>query len=267
MERMSKIMTAFPDFSGLSEFYREMVIALCDLDEIKHSLGAVRWANKNINIFSTKYSEKIRKCKDMNVISRYKKEYYGRISSVLKQISKALLFLDDARRNLRQLPKIDEELFTVTLFGFPNIGKSTLLSKLTTSKPDIKPYAFTTKGLNLGFLEHKHCKIQIIDCPGTLNRFNTMNAIEKVAYLAVSHLADLVIYVYDLTEPYSLDEQKKLRKVINKPTILYLSKTDLLLKQDVNEFLGKNAGFIDLELLKQKIFEEADKKKFTKKED
>ena len=44
----------------------------------------------------------------------------------------------------------------VALFGFPNVGKSTLLSKLTPSKPKIANYSFTTKRINMGYSISTH---------------------------------------------------------------------------------------------------------------
>ena len=37
-----------------------------------------------------------------------------------------------------------------------------------------------------------------------------MNNIEKVAFLAIKLLAEKIIYVFDLTEPYTMEEQEKL---------------------------------------------------------
>jgi GTP1/Obg family GTP-binding protein len=63
--------------------------------------------------------------------------------------------------------------------------------------------------------------------------------IEKVATLALKYVTDAIIYIFDLTEPYSLDDQKKLyeeMKKLRKPVLLYLSKTDILEHKKVVEF-------------------------------
>lgn len=60
-------------------------------------------------------------------------------------------------------------LADVGLVGFPNAGKSTLLSVLTSSKPKIGNYAFTTLTPKLGFVKYKEEKSFVIsDIPGIL---------------------------------------------------------------------------------------------------
>ncbi|MBU1201621.1 MAG: 50S ribosome-binding GTPase [Nanoarchaeota archaeon] len=256
-KKLSDITYSFPNFENLTEFYEELVRTLIDYTALKKSLGSVNWAKNKIADFSREYVFKIKKCQDSLVIKKYSKEYNGRISSVMKQISKNLLFLDESRRVMKDFPSIKDGLFTIAIAGFPNVGKSTVLSKLTTSKPDIQAYAFTTKTLNVGYMASGHNKIQFIDTPGTLNRLDKMNAIEKIAYLAIKYCSELIIFIYDLTETYSLEDQNKLlkrMKEFDKPILIYLSKADLLEEMTINDFCKKNKdAIISIDVLKEKI--------------
>ena len=158
---------------------------------------------------------------------------------------------------------------TITICGFPNVGKTTLLYKLTGSKPEIGEYAFTTKSINVGYIEadikHKKQKFQILDTPGTLNRFDKMNNIEKQAYLAIKYLANMLVYVFDLAESFPIEDQKQLYfglKEFNKPMLVYLSKKDVLdadvVKAFEKDFLGKNnIKHVDAAELKKMIIKEA----------
>jgi nucleolar GTP-binding protein len=83
----------------------------------------------------------------------------------------------------------------VAIAGFPNVGKSTLLNRLTGATAETNAYAFTTKSLNMGAIEYRHNTIQFIDTPGTLARPEKMNDIERQAYLAMKYAAHLIIYV------------------------------------------------------------------------
>ncbi|MBU0666542.1 MAG: GTPase [Nanoarchaeota archaeon] len=254
---LKNIISSFPSLEDLDEFYVELSKASFDLSAAKKALGAVNWALKQVIAFTKSYRDKIIRCKDLDQINNYRREYYGRFSSILKQINSSLELLASVRNKLKNFPNVDEQLFTVVIMGFPNVGKTTLLSKLTGSTADIQPYAFTTKSLNMGFVEHRHHKIQFIDCPGTLNRFDKMNDIEKIAYLAAKYLANMIVYVYDLTEPFPLIDQKKLlNRMMNfeKPIIAFLSKTDILKKDVISVFLKENLAETDVVALKNKIF-------------
>ncbi len=169
------------------------------------------------------------------------------------ELKKDLEFLEFARKTLKEFPVV-KNIFSVCITGFPNVGKTTLLAKLTLSKAEIAPYPFTTKRLNIGYFD----KIQVIDTPGTLNRFNKMNWIEQQAFLAMKYIADLIIYIFDLTEPYPLNEQLKLLekiKKLNKPIIIYLSKSDIIEKDLIENFTMQNSGIHELEILKKAIID------------
>jgi nucleolar GTP-binding protein len=148
----------------------------------------------------------------------------------MRQLDKHITVLNEARTVMRNLPSLDDELFTVAIAGFPNVGKSTLLSKLTTARPEIKPYAFTTKGLNVGYFEHRFNQIQCIDTPGTLHR-TKMNAIERKADITLRYLAHCIISVIDPTEQsFTLAQQRTLHthlEELDKPLFIYVSKTDI----------------------------------------
>jgi nucleolar GTP-binding protein len=242
IKNLNKILTSYPKIDQLPEFYNELIKCTLDYAILKKSLGAVNWAVKKINLFFNLYKEKIKKTKDIRKINVYRREFYGRISSVVKQIKNELFYLEEARKIMKDYPSIKTSLITIAVSGFPNVGKTTLLYKLTGSKPEINSYAFTTKNINIGYLKIKDKKIQLLDTPGSLNRFNKMNNIEKQAYLAIKYLANLIIYVFDLTEPYPLKDQIKLYnnlKEFNKKIIVYFSKTDVLDKKKVDEFRSK----------------------------
>lgn len=242
INRFRKIITSFPNLDDLPEFYLELVKCTLEHDMLKKSLGAVNWVIKKISFFSREYLSKIRRTKDIKKINFYRRQYYGRISSLLKQIRNELKYLEESRKVMKSYPSIKTGIKTICIVGFPNVGKTTLLYKLTGSKPEINSYPFTTKGINVAYLKKDKEKIQLVDTPGTLDRFEKMNNIEKQAYLAIKHLADSIIYVFDLTEPYSLEKQVKLyknMKKLNKNIFIYLSKTDVIEKEEITEFSKK----------------------------
>lgn len=75
------------------------------------------------------------------------------------------------RGNKTEEHKIILELKTIAdvgLVGFPNVGKSTLLSVLTSAKPKIANYHFTTLSPNLGVVKYYDNSFVIADIPGLI---------------------------------------------------------------------------------------------------
>ena len=127
-------------------------------------------------------------------------------------------------------------LADVGLVGFPNAGKSTLLSVVSAAKPEIADYPFTTLVPNLGVVEHRGFNSFVIaDIPGIIegasegkglgHRF--LRHIERNSILfflipadAKDHLKEFKTLLNEL-EKYSLELSRK-RKILG------ISKSDML---------------------------------------
>ncbi|MFC1704900.1 GTPase, partial [Nanoarchaeota archaeon] len=186
-DRLKEILTSFPSINQLPIFYQELIRCTLDYVALKKSLGAVNWAGMKVTDFFKIYQAKIAKTRSLEKVNAYRREFYGRVSSILKKIKQELAYLEESRKVMKGFPAIKTSVKTVAVMGFPNVGKTTLLYKLTGSKPEINNYSFTTKRINISYIKTKESKIQVLDTPGTLNRFEKMNNIEKQAYLALKH--------------------------------------------------------------------------------
>ncbi|MFH1408693.1 MAG: GTPase [Nanoarchaeota archaeon] len=246
--KFTHLLKAFPSFNTLPLHYQKLAELTLDLGEVKHALGALNWAVKQINDVSEKLANDVRRTRSLEKLSQLQRAFFGRVSNIVKKVKIELGDLEAARKIIKSYPLFKEQ-FTVCIVGFPNVGKSTLLGKLTTAKPEIDDYAFTTRSLNLGYGP----EIQYVDTPGTLSRLEKMNPVEKQAFIAMKYLADAFISVIDLTELYPLKDQMMLHKNIlayGKPTIIYLSKTDMLTKEMIREFHTDEAIIYDIDGLK-----------------
>jgi hypothetical protein len=138
---------------------------------------------------------------------------------------------------LSRLPSIDPNTRTLLVTGFPNVGKSSFVNKITRAEVEVQPYAFTTKSLFVGHTDYQYLRwqvrdqpmsrsrrpplvsplprppvfmslrsppfslLQVIDTPGILDSpLEERNTIEMQAITALAHLRACVLYVCDLSE-------------------------------------------------------------------
>ncbi|WP_185851420.1 GTPase ObgE [Blattabacterium cuenoti] len=149
-------------------------------------------------------------------------------------------------------------LADVGLIGFPNTGKSTLLSTLTKAKPKIGNYSFTTKRPHLGivFMNNYHSFI-LADIPGIIEKASQGKGLGHRFLRHVERNSVLLFLISSETknkkEEYIilLNELKKFNpNLLYKKRLLAISKSDLTcLKKrkkikDVFFSLGENIVFI-----------------------
>jgi len=86
---------------------------------------------------------------------------------------------------------------TVAFVGFPSVGKSTLLNKLTNANSEVGAYAFTTLTIVPGILEYKGAKIQLLDAPGIIAGASGGKG-RGTEVLSAVRSADLILLVVDV---------------------------------------------------------------------
>jgi len=247
-ESLRRIIKTFPDIATLDPFYKELFRLNVEARQYRKSLAAVAWALERIHIIWSSTTRLIKHTDQIGSINAMRNAFYGRAVSVLEQIETDFVFLEKARKHFKKFPVVRTTMPTAVIAGFPNVGKTTLLSALTGSTPRIAPYPFTTQNIMIGYLDKK---IQIIDTPGLLDRpLDERNTIEHHAILALRHLATIILYLIDPTETcgYSLEEQVSLYEQISKtfevPVTVVINKADMT--------TGKKVPFKDYILVSAK---------------
>ncbi|KAF0900673.1 hypothetical protein E2562_034379 [Oryza meyeriana var. granulata] len=137
-----------------------------------------------------------------------KREAEERLSEGRKKLEEAFehgkWVLDDLvniAKTLRSMPVVDPHIPTLCLVGSPNVGKSSLVRILSSGKPEVCSYPFTTRGILMGHIVSNHERFQVTDTPGLLTRDDDeRNNIERLTLAVLSHLPIAVLYVHDLSE-------------------------------------------------------------------
>lgn len=139
-------------------------------------------------------------------------------------------------------------LADVGLVGFPNAGKSTLLSVVSAAKPEIADYAFTTLTPNLGIVAYREYRSFVMaDIPGIIEGAHLgkglgiqfLKHIERNSLLLFMVQAD-VDSVYDQYQILLRELKEYNPELLDKPRLLAISKSDLIddeIKEDIEKKL------------------------------
>ncbi|XP_008790583.2 nucleolar GTP-binding protein 1-like [Phoenix dactylifera] len=234
-EKLSAIIDDFPRLDDIHPFYGDLLHVLYNKDHYKLALGQVNTARSIIGKIAKdyvkllKYGDSLYRCKCLKVAA------LGRMCTVIKRIGPSLAYLEQIRQHMARLPSIDPNTRTILICGYPNVGKSSFINKITRADVDVQPYAFTTKSLFVGHTDYKYLRYQVIDTPGILDRpFQDRNIIEMCSITALAHLRAAVLFFLDISGScgYSIAQQAALFHGIkslfmNKPLLIVCNKIDL----------------------------------------
>ncbi|MBN1323568.1 MAG: NOG1 family protein [Methanotrichaceae archaeon] len=206
-DNLANLIRKFPSIERLPPFYRELLDVMVGMDKMRISLARVSWASKQVGQISREHLRKMRSAEDKISV---RKKAFGRMASVLRSVEGDLFYLGEARDRLRKLPTLDLDLPTIIIAGYPNVGKSSFLARVTGARPQVAAYPFTTRGIIVGHMTRGNLRYQVLDTPGLLDRpLFDRNEIELQAMAALRHLQGVVIFLVDPSGHcgYPLEEQ------------------------------------------------------------
>ncbi|MEH6705932.1 MAG: GTPase ObgE [Galbibacter orientalis] len=147
-------------------------------------------------------------------------------------------------------------LADVGLVGFPNAGKSTLLSVITSAKPKIADYEFTTLKPNLGIVQYRDYRTFVMaDIPGIIEGASEGKGLGYYFLRHIERNSTLLFLVpadaKDIYKEYEIllnELQKYNPELLDKERLVAISKSDMLddeLKAEMKIELDKNFKEID----------------------
>lgn len=233
-DKLTKILDDFPKVDNIHPFYSDLLNVLYDKDHYKLALGQLSVSRNIISKLSQdyvrllKYGDSLYRCKQL------KRAAMGRMCTLMKKQGPSLAYLEQVRQHMSRLPSIDPNTRTLLVCGYPNVGKSSFMNKVTRADVEVQPYAFTTKSLYVGHMDYKYLRWQVIDTPGILDRpLEERNTIEMQSVTALAHLRAAVLYVVDISEAcgYTIKQQAALfhsikALFVNKPVLVVVNKID-----------------------------------------
>ncbi len=158
-------------------------------------------------------------------------------------------------------------LADVGLVGFPNAGKSTLLSVLSAAKPEIADYPFTTLKPNLGIVSYRDFRSFVMaDIPGIIEGASQGKGL-GLRFLRHIERNSLLLFLVpadsdDIVKEYSilLNELRKFNpELLDKDRILAISKSDMLddeLKEELTKELPKGVDTLFISSVAQQGLDE-----------
>lgn len=141
-------------------------------------------------------------------------------------------------------------LADVGLVGFPNAGKSTLLSVISSAKPEIGDYPFTTLRPNLGIVKYRDYRSFVMaDIPGIIEGAHTGKGL-GLRFLRHIERNSLLLFMIPADSPDIHEEYRVLLnelqqynpELLHKERLLAITKSDMLdeeLKADIRKDLPK----------------------------
>lgn len=234
-DKLTQMLNDFPRVDDIHPYYADLINVLYSKHHYKLALGQISQARTLIENIAKdtlkflKYAETQYRCKCQ------KRAALGRMATIARKLNTSLGYLERVRQHMSRLPSIDPNTRTVIITGFPNVGKSSFINKVSRADVDVQNYAFTTKSAHVGHFDYHNYRWQIVDTPGILDHsLEDRNIIEMQAITALAHLNATVLFFIDISEScgYTIKKQASLYFMIkelfsNKPLLVVANKTDL----------------------------------------
>jgi GTPase len=196
-------------------------------------------------------------------------DYYESIKKQMKKIKKELDSISQ-QRQLRRRYRYKSGFYTVSLAGYTNAGKSSLLNILSDEKIKVEGKLFSTLSTTTRKIQKKNLPILVTDTVGFIKNLPSYIIDAFHSTLEEIEVADVIVLVVDSSEDkinisnklkVSLDELAEIG--VTSPIIIALNKIDLIAEDDIfqkveytkNNFLAENRKILAISSKNKKNIE------------
>ncbi len=176
-------------------------------------------------------------------------DYYEMMKKQMKQIKEKLAHIRK-QRTVRRHHRHHSGYFLVSLAGYTNAGKSSLLNVLTKEEVDVEDRLFSTLSTTTRKLSQSSVPILMTDTVGFIQRLPAWIIEAFHSTLEEIKDADVVVLVVDGSDPFHLFEQKVstsfnelLDLGVENPVLVVLNKKDLMTEEELHSKTEFVKGF------------------------
>jgi nucleolar GTP-binding protein len=240
---LESLVKSVPSVDNLHPFYRDMLEILVGIPVAKAALGRLSRTARIIHEAGKSSFRQLKSSRNPAAAASARRGFFGRATSLIRDAEKDLFLMAELREKMKDLPAADPSVPTVVLAGYPGVGKSTVVSMVSSAKPQIRSYPFTTQEIGVGHYKVGRSMIQVVDTPGILDRpLSERNRTELLAISALEQLANVIAFLVDVSEAngFSLSEQKRLYEDLrgtfsNMEILVFFNKIDLASELQLKE--------------------------------
>ncbi len=223
-----------PKPESMHPFYLELASLTVPYQKYWAAVAGLKRLREKLKAMWEDYRVLVRSAVSLEEAARIRREGVGRALSMIKRSRGAFKLIRDFKYAVASLPSIDFTQPRIVVAGMPSAGKSSFVKLVSTADVEVASYPFTTKQIHVGHIDLKKYKVQVVDTPGILDRpWDQLNEIERKAAIAIRHLPNVLLFLYDVSEDgFGIEEQNEvlenvIRVVGKDKVVVALNKMDV----------------------------------------